>query len=341
MFRLKISQKGSSFKSGQELILAIILILIIGSVMMVGGFSKVKTPEPPTSPSNLIVATESPGQVQNNLQLKTFGFITATPVPAPVCSPDDGVCHPLNSRACCPDIPFYCSQGKCIGIGQLESSGKPKSPCIFGDLLCQQSCGNNDGFTCVGKPVIYLYPETRISVDVEVRTSGSIVVSSPLYHDHGWKNVEALPGGNLIYEGKNYKELFYESEVKGLLAPQNGIIIASFELENKLREIVHRLGLNATELEEFLDFWVPRLKSLNSPYVLFSTIDREVKEANDKIVINPEPATRIEFITYFKPLNFPIAVEPLKLPERPTRQGFTMIEWGGTIDSSDSNLFLQ
>jgi hypothetical protein len=342
MVRSKLSQKGLPRESGQGLILIIILILIIGSVMMVGGFSKVKTPEPPTSPSNLIVVTEIPGQAQNNLQLKTFSFITPAP---PVCtSGDDGICHSFSENVCCADAPYYCSHSKCTGSGpfggKYDVNDQNNGKCNYGDSWCMP-CGDNEGFTCVGKPVIYLYPEETTKVKVYLQIPGEIIKSNPVYPVDGWKNIEAHPDGRLVYDNKIYSELFYESKVGEFLKPSTGIVIARSELEAQLGKLVYQLGLNQNETDEFLAFWIPQLKSLKSNYILFSILDQETKDALDHVEITPEPDTRIEFIAYFKPLDFPIAIEPLRLGPRPTRQGFTIVEWGGAIDSSGSSLFLQ
>lgn len=331
---------------GQILIPLIILVLLTGSIMFVGGFNKVKSPEPATSSSNLTVAPETPDQSRNNLQHKTFSFVTPSPT-AGACVSDNGVCNDVGSKTCCRNYFINCVNNKCVGIGpnneySCESAGYfagETTPAA--DKWCDQICGGKKGFTCVAKPIVYLYPKFKTYVDVSVETSGKIVVSNPTYPQGGWKNVEADPSGNLVYQGKNYKELFYESEVGKIRQPENGIIIPVSQLENKLKEILFELGLNNSESQEFLDFWVPRLEDLNSNYILFSTVPKEIKEQKDKLIINPEPDTRIEFIAYFKPLDFPSTIEPLVIPQRPNRIGFTSVEWGGTIDKESQDFIIK
>ncbi len=217
----------------------------------------------------------------------------------------------------------------------LPNDKHPGSACSnFGENQCSE-CGLENGIICWDKPVIYLYPESKVSVDVEVVTDGKIVVSDPHYPAGGWKNVIAEPSGTIFYQGKKYSQLYYETSVQDNGEIKNGIIISSNNLDPKLDEIITRLGLTGREKEEFLDYWLPRLHGLGSKYILFSLIDSETKNMHDKLIINPEPETRIEFIAYFKPLNKPIDISELKLTEPPVRRGFTIVEWGGTIDLKD------
>ena len=87
------------------------------------------------------------------------------------------------------------------------------------------------------------------------------------------------------------------------------------------------------EQKEFLDFWVPRLKNLHSPYILFSVIDTNEKKRIDDLIISPKPDTFISFLAYFKPLSIPYSDLPsLQLQQAPERKGFTAVEWGGILD---------
>src|SRR5207302_1183484 len=102
----------------------------------------------------------------------------------------------------------------------------------------------------------------------------------------GWRDAVAHPGGKLEYEGKTYSELFYESQVDRVAEPTAGIVIASADLENQLREITTQLGLMQTEQDEFISNWMPKLSALHAPYILFSLIDPAEKERIDHIDIS-------------------------------------------------------
>jgi hypothetical protein len=193
-----------------------------------------------------------------------------------------------------------------------------------------------DGWYCEAKPVIYLYPTKPTLVDVTMTMEeGHVLTSDPLYDEgfHGWQGVTAYPDGTLSYHQKSYKELFYESAIKDVKAPNNGIIISTNQLKPELVRITTALGLTATEQAEFLSYWLPALNDLHKPYILFSLISDSEKQRIDKVDISPKPDTFIYISAYFKALNQPINIEPLVLPQTPPKRvGFTAVEWGGTIE---------
>ena len=190
---------------------------------------------------------------------------------------------------------------------------------------------------CVGKPVIYLYPEKTTSVDVELFIPGEIYISDPHYPKGGWKNVIAQPDGTLTYQNKEYKELYYETKVKINKIPLNGVIISTSELPEKLMDLTGKLGLKNDEQVEFLEYWLPQLYELKKPYILFSVLSHKEKERIDGVKIIPTPDVFINFIAYFKGIDHPIAVGKFTIPAPPERRGFTVVEWGGTIDFDRQN----
>lgn len=285
--------------------------------------------------------TDSSSQ-QNNLQLKDVSFTKVTPPPTADCNHDNG--NTTTSDCDCPQALIECKDKKCI---KVYKSGMIPNPPSDGD--CQkdpqhsqydgwctmEGLAPKDGVYCLGKPVIYLYPQKPTLVDVTVKTEGKIVVSDPTYPDEGWKNVLANPDGKLLYQGKTYRELFYETESRKLNSPQKGLVFERSKLETKLLAFITQLGLTQSdEQREFLDWWLPRLKALNSPYIFVSLLDNNEKKRLDNVEINPRPDTFIDFIVYFSEYH-PVpgsALPPLLvLPEAPKRVGFTAVEWGGVI----------
>lgn len=188
---------------------------------------------------------------------------------------------------------------------------------------------------CIGKPVIYLYPLAPAYIDVEVVAPGTIFVSDPWYPQGGWKNVLAYPNGSLIYQGQAYRELYYETDIDGeIRIPNNGLLIERENLLEKLTLYTMQLGLSEFESSEFTEYWVPLLRELDAPYILFSILDKEEKERIDTVRISPTPDTFIAFIAYFKPVYSYYQPPPLELPPHPPKRiGFTAVEWGGTVDT--------
>jgi len=275
----------------------------------------------------------------------------------PVCSHDTGKSlvnsgeeFDPNSTCSCMAWVIECKEEKCVQIindayypntpkipGICNSFGNNKHEDIF-DTWCSSDnlVNNGTGIYCVGKPIIYLYPEAPTYVNVEIQTIGNIFISDPHYpEEKGWQNVLAYPNGNLSYQGKQYRELFYETDVDDFQKPNNGINISKENIEPELKQILTRLGLNEFERSEFMDFWIPILENQNKPNIQFSLITGEAKDEIDKVIIEPKPDTFIEILVYFKPLDKPFQGSTLNLPENPpVRVGFTAVEWGGVLDEN-------
>lgn len=188
---------------------------------------------------------------------------------------------------------------------------------------------------CFGKPVIYLYPEKPTYISVKLHIPGEIYISDPHYPKEGWQNVLAYPDGTLYYQNKKYRELYYESAVDNVKAPENGIIVPKKDIKKEIIRVTTQLGLIKHEQDEFLEYWLPKIAEIDKPYILVSLIDPVEKERVDGIEYSVEPDTRIEFLVYFKGVIKPYTLPPFKLPETiPQRIGFTAVEWGGTIDEN-------
>lgn len=285
---------------------------------------------------------------KENVQLGTIDLVQNTPTPvAP--TPVTDVCnHDVFKKAdpdkCdCEAFLFKCEADKCVDANPDKSVPKGMRK----DLICDLANGSNwctifgkegDGWYCVGKPIIYLYPQKPTIVDVKVSTEGEIFVSDPQIEYYngktagGWKNVLALPDGTLIYKEKKYRELFYESLTKSVKRPEKGIVVSQKTLQKDLLSFITQLGLTKSdEQQEFLDWWIPQLEKLPTDRIFVSILEKDEKTRIDKVNISPGPDTFIEFIVYFAPLSNNETVDPLVLPPTPKRIGFTAVEWGGVL----------
>ena len=181
---------------------------------------------------------------------------------------------------------------------------------------------------CLDKPVIYLYPTEETEVSVKLLDKERITCSYPKYID-GW-DVLAKPNGNLIDldTGRNLYSLYYESEsVEKFNVVQEGFVVKGEDSAKFLEEKLEVLGLTERETEEFIIYWLPKLESNKYNYIRFATT--EEINSNMALEINPKPDTVIRIIMTFKGLEKPIDVEEQKLVT-PERNGFTVVEWGGT-----------
>jgi len=178
------------------------------------------------------------------------------------------------------------------------------------------------------KPIIYLYPTEETEVEVKLNKPEQITVSYPKYID-GW-NVLAKPNGNLVYldSHKDLYALYYESEnTYNYKVEKEGFVIKGEDSASFLEEKLAILGLTDREAEEFIVYWLPRLEKNKYNYIRFAT--EEEIEKNMPLEITPKPDTVIRVLMTFKGLNNPINVEEQKL-ETTVRNGFVVVEWGGT-----------
>ncbi len=327
--------------------------LVIFSSLLVAGFILKKT-------NTLRIASND--SAKNSLQIDYFipsRTPTVRPSPIPISTPTPRptpggsiACNheaygPVEPGCICNATLVACRQQRCVGLPRKSTDPLPPDPPLSPfpcgrnpggdsqyDRICSVFAKGGNGIYCVEKPVIYLYPEKNTLVNVQVHTSGSITISDPHYPEEGWQKVLAHPDGALFYHGKTYSELFYETGVSQVVAPKTGIVIPTQNLEADLRHYISLLGLTKDrEQQEFLDWWVPRLQALYSPYIFFSVLEQSEKKKVDSVEISPKPDTFIEFLAYFKQLSKIEPVEKLEITPAPKRLGFTAVEWGGVIDN--------
>lgn len=210
------------------------------------------------------------------------------------------------------------------------------------------------------KPVVYLYPEKPSLLNVKINPKdGYVTVSDPPYDpEKGW-TVLAHPDSTLIptlgykLHATSYKYLYYETMVRGYDIPERGWVIKKTEALSFLNKILPQLGLNEKEAKDFTDYWLPRLNDEVLTDYLFVTFlpQAQINEidplefSTTKNVLAQfiarllparstfQPDTLIRVRAYFKPLEVPLTVSPLLLPTLPKREGFTVTEWGGILDT--------
>ncbi len=183
-----------------------------------------------------------------------------------------------------------------------------------------------------GKPVIYLYPERTQDVTVTVAPKNGFTVTDPEHGDHGW-TVEAHPDGTLINRADNkiYPYLFWEGQSSQLL-PQvdKGFVVAHDALETFFTQKLPKLGLNATEIQDFIDFWVPQMRKDERNFYFITFLPQNFIHASAPLTITPQPDTVIRVLMHYTGLDTYKNVPAQKLIA-PERTGFTVVEWGGIL----------
>ena len=174
------------------------------------------------------------------------------------------------------------------------------------------------------KPVIYLYPEETTEVSVEVDCP--LTVTYPTYNE-GW-TVTAEPDGTLTNhaDGREYSYLFWEGEGYGEMDFSDGFVVKGEDTVSFLQDKLSEMGMTPREYNEFIVYWLPYMQ--DNPYNLISfQWDNYAESA--KLNITPEPDNMLRVFMAFKALD-----EPVEVPEQElsvlNREGFTVVEWGGT-----------
>jgi hypothetical protein len=194
------------------------------------------------------------------------------------------------------------------------------------------------------KPAVYLYPqkEQRVNVQVKIQ-NGFITYTDPVYPKGGW-DVLAKPSGELKYLGKeredstgkiNYANgvfpyLYYEGKVadEAIEKPTKGYVKSYEELASFFDEILPKLGLNAKETKEFKEYWLKALPYAS--YYFIGIVPQVQLDRLEPLTITPKQDTTIRVRLYFEALDMPRSVtEPVI--KTPTRNGFTVVDWGGMV----------
>jgi hypothetical protein len=176
------------------------------------------------------------------------------------------------------------------------------------------------------KPIIYIYPEETMDVNVQLDYNGELTTTYPKYNS-GW-NVSAQPDGTLHdASGRSYYALYWEGNPKEILKIKNGTVVSKEATIGYLEKSLATLGLNEREANEFIMFWLPYLEENSYNLIHFAGSDYT---ENAELIITPEPETIIRVMMVFKGLDQPINIPAQDLSKlHKTRKGFTVVEWGG------------
>jgi len=147
----------------------------------------------------------------------------------------------------------------------------------------------------------------------------------PKYND-GW-SVTASPDGTLTDEkSQTYNYLYWEGETLTQYDLSKGFCVKGEDTAAFLEEALAKLGLNRREANEFIVFWLPMMQV--NPYNIISFQD-DVYTESAKLDITPAPDTVIRVFMAWQASDEFVEMEAQEL-SAPERDGFTVIEWGGT-----------
>ena len=186
----------------------------------------------------------------------------------------------------------------------------------------------------VRKPVIYLYPEEETDITVGVDFNGEFTCTYPQINSDGTWTVTASPDGT-IYDhgtGRNYDYLFWEGESYCDIDNfDHAVCVAGSDTAAFLEEYLEACGLNDSEIDDFISYWLPEMEGNQYNLISFPT---EEYEQMAQLNVSPAPDTVIRVYMVFMPLDEAVEIPEgceLPMPEPAQRTGFTVVEWGGSM----------
>lgn len=180
------------------------------------------------------------------------------------------------------------------------------------------------------KPVIYLYPESRSDIKVQLDFKGEIIADDPDYDTRigGWK-VTAYPDGTIINHAnqQKYPYLFWEGipEKEIDWDFSQGFVVRGKDTKFFLQDTLDQIGLTTHERNEFIDYWLPRMQDNTYNLIHFAG---DAYTAIAPLTIHPKPDSMLRVFMVYKPLDKPVQIEEQHIQPF-TRKGFAVVEWGG------------
>ena len=181
------------------------------------------------------------------------------------------------------------------------------------------------------KPVIYLYPEQETKVNVQLTFNGTLTSTYPTLPPEGW-SVTAQPGGTLTdEEGRSYRYLFWEGVADVDWKQDSGFLVKAEDAREFLEQSLTQLGLNELEQNDFITYWLPKLEKNGESFVTFAA---EQYTDNAVLTVTPQPDSVLRVQMLISKVDDSNRAAFQKLPEqelpRFEREGFVLVEWGGT-----------
>ena len=192
----------------------------------------------------------------------------------------------------------------------------------------------------VDKPNIYLYPEEEQEVNVSLKLiNAEMLCMWPSANEiektsYNW-NVTADKNGKIHdNEGNEYSYLFWEATGYGDGNFEKGFCVKGSETGEFLREKLTEIGLTPAEYNEFIVYWLPKMQNNEYNIIRFDGLDVN-DEYNQNYVLNVtdkngnKADSMLRVMMVWEASENYVDIEPQEF-ETFERNGFTVVEWGGT-----------
>ena len=145
--------------------------------------------------------------------------------------------------------------------------------------------------------------------------------------EEGW-HVIAHPDGSMtnLADGRNYDYLFWEGTMGPELADfSNAECVAGKDTVAFLEKYLTAAGLNDSEIDDFISYWLPQMEGNAYNLIAFPT---EIYSEKARLNVYPQPDSEFRIFMVFQALDEPTD-SAMTMPEPFERKGFTVVEWGG------------
>jgi len=179
----------------------------------------------------------------------------------------------------------------------------------------------------VDKPLIYLYPERKQKISVEVVPTGKMKFTYPEMNEE-W-NVIANPNGTIEYNKNEYNYLFWESTQEFNFSGfdlNTGYVVEGKDITDFLENKLNDAGFNSFEMADFITYWGPQM--INHPHLFIKFHQNEECNQFARLNIEPQPDHTNRFYMSWLPISSNYNPKPQTI-SRFNRSGFSVIEWGG------------
>lgn len=179
----------------------------------------------------------------------------------------------------------------------------------------------------VYKPVLYLYNDEELDVEIKYQNDYLLKTSYPKYED-GWR-VHINENGTLNVNNshREYYAIFYDEYRNFEATFDHGFNVSKENAIEFLETSLDALGFTQREADEFIMFWLPTLEENGNSLIYFEQTEERNVECPLSFSVTPD--TILRTIIHIKKVDSPKDIIPQEL-ESITRTGFTVVEWGGT-----------
>lgn len=185
------------------------------------------------------------------------------------------------------------------------------------------------------RSVVYLYPAKICDVTAELRVDGEVLTHYPKLRDNRWR-VKAGPTGEIFEPTteRRFPYLCWQAALPGGTANvrvdlERAHCVPGTVAEPFLEKLAGKHALNDRERTDFVTYWLPVLERNNFNLVQLLT-DAEC-DRHASLHFTPTPDACIRLFMVVRGCDERVSCgEPDVVPR--ARTGFTVVEWGGSID---------